>query len=91
MAFRGCEICKQKIDAARAKGLPTTRLCQEHATMLEEIDRRGEFIPEVTVESTHKQGSIKKTGGKGVAVKLVRNEEAVEKLRELYEAQRSRT
>jgi hypothetical protein len=89
MAFRGCEICKQKIDAVRAKALKNTRLCQEHATMLEEIDHRGEFIPAVTVESTHKPGSMKQTGGKGVTVELVRNDEAIEKLRELYEAQRS--
>jgi len=58
--------------------------------MLKELDSRGEFIRVVTTEGTSKPGSLKKTGGKGVAVKLVRNAEALEKLRELYEAQRTR-
>ncbi len=83
MAFRGCEICKRAIEADRAEGLPNTRLCQEHAAMLKKIDSRGEFIRHVEFESTSKQGSIKRTGGKGVAVKLVRNVEAIERLREM--------
>jgi hypothetical protein len=89
MAYRGCEICKREIEPDRAETLPNTRLCLEHARMLKQYDSRGEFIRLVTLESTSKQGILKRTGGKGVAVKLVRNIEAIEKLRDAYESQRA--
>lgn len=87
--FRGCEVCKQQIDAERAEALPRTRLCTKHARQLERRDKRGELIRVVSEESTTKQGSLKKTGGAGIFVDFVRNVEAIAKLRETFETKRA--
>jgi hypothetical protein len=85
MGFRGCEICKQQIDAERVANLPNTRLCKQHADEMENNKERyggGEFISIGTVEKTTKQGGFDKGGARGVKTTLVRNVEGIEKLRD---------
>ena len=52
-----CRLCEAEIPAGRLKALPDTRIC---ITCSREIG--GEFELEVTVSSTGKAGSLKKTG-----------------------------
>jgi hypothetical protein len=82
-AVRICEICKEPIDSERCEGLPDTRLCGPHA---EEIERYGgEFKLSSKQERTSKAGSLKINYG-GVATKKTRNNAAMARLREAYEA-----
>ena len=83
MAFRACEICKKPLNPERAEGLPMTRLCIEHAHEIEKLG--GEFKTYINEELTSKQGSLKKNYG-GVTLYRRRNQEAMLKLREAYEA-----
>jgi hypothetical protein len=83
MAFRGCEICKQAIEAERAEVDPLTRLCAAHAKEIAKFG--GEFKTVSREDVTSKQGSLKKNIG-GVTTERVRNQEAVRRLREAYEA-----
>jgi RNA polymerase-binding transcription factor DksA len=55
---RWCEICMAEIPADRIETAPGTRLCTEHANMIEEYG--GEFITVATQESLGKQDSFKK-------------------------------
>jgi hypothetical protein len=87
MAFRGCEICKQPIEAERAEADPMTRLCVKHAREIAKFG--GEFRTVISEDVTSKQGSLKKNVG-GVTTNRVRNTEAVLKLREAYEARGDR-
>lgn len=54
---RTCRLCGAEIPAARLKAMPETRICVgcSQAT-------GGEFELEVTINSTGKSGSLKKTG-----------------------------
>lgn len=87
MGFRGCEICKQPIDAERAANLPNTRLCQAHASQMESNKERyggGEFLAIATKEKTTKQGGFNKGSAEGLSTSLVRNVDGIEKLRDDY-------
>lgn len=79
--LRFCEICKQPIDAERAESIPATRLCQVHAKEIEKYG--GEFKVTASQERTSKEGSLKINYG-SIATKSVRNQEAVDRLREDY-------
>jgi hypothetical protein len=79
--LRLCEVCKQPIDAERAAALPETRLCTQHG---EEIRKYGgEFRITAHQERTSKSGSLKINYG-GVTTSQVRNQEAVERLKDDY-------
>ncbi len=82
MAFRGCEICKQPIEAERAESDPLTRLCSEHAREIAQFG--GEFSMVASQDLTSKQGSLKKNYG-DVTTARRRNEDAVRKLRAAYD------
>ena len=79
---RPCEICKQPIDQERLEVLPETRLCTEHARMIQKFG--GEFIVTATQERTSKAGSLKRNYG-GVSTSKTRNLKAMERLREEFE------
>ena len=85
MAYRGCEICKQQIDAERAECLPMTRLCIKHAQEIEKFG--GEFKLSIVEECISKQGSLKKNYG-GVTIYQYRNQQAIHKLRDAYPSRR---
>jgi hypothetical protein len=76
---RPCEICMAEIPAERLETAPGTRLCTEHAKMIEKYG--GEFITTVKQESLGKAGSLKKNYG-GVTTERVRNRAAIEKLKD---------
>ena len=82
MAFRGCEICKRPIEPERAANDPRTQLCVEHGA--EVLQYGGEFRRKVTKEPTAKGWD--KGGAVGLSVDFERNEEAIEKLKAVYEA-----
>jgi hypothetical protein len=79
---RPCEICRQPIDPERIDVLPETRLCAEHARMIEK--HGGEFRVSISQERTSKPGSLKRNYG-GVTTSKTRNHLAIEKLRAEYE------
>ena len=81
---RPCEICQTPIDPERIEVLPETRLCTEHARMIGKYG--GEFKVTMSQERTSKQGSLKKNYG-GVSTSKTRNHEAMEKLRNEYQAE----
>lgn len=87
MAIRGktryCAVCKQPIDAERAEYLPDTRLCTEHAVAIRKFG--DEFRLLATQERTNKAGSLKRNYG-AVSTQMVRNEEALARLIEEYQA-----
>lgn len=81
---RPCEICAQPIDPERIEMVPETRLCTQHAT---EIGRfGGEFVVTGTQSSLGKGGSLKKNYG-DVSIAKTRNQEALRKLRDAYDAE----
>lgn len=80
--MRFCEICKKEIDPERVEVLPDTRLCGEHARAIEAFG--GEFNVVGTQSSLSKAGSLKKNYG-DVGVEKIRNQEAVDKLKEQYD------
>jgi hypothetical protein len=82
---RPCEICGQPIELGRIEAVPETRLCGEHARM---IDRYGgEFIATATWERLGKERSFKPGYG-GVTVEQRRNTEGLRELKEEYESLR---
>jgi hypothetical protein len=52
-----CRICGNEIPEGRRKAMPETRVCIQCSQ-----DIGGEFELEVTISSTGKAGSLKKTG-----------------------------
>ena len=80
---RPCEVCKKPIEPARLEALSDTRLCEEHGRMIEKYG--GEFVRSFSAERTSKQGSLKKNYG-GIAVSKVRNQKAIEQLKDEFEA-----
>ncbi len=84
--MRFCAVCKQEIELERRVDPETgkatmTRLCQKHGKAIEKFG--GEFVRLVTQERTSKQSSIKRNYG-AVTVELVRNDEAIARLRDEY-------
>lgn len=85
-AIRGCEICKRMIEPERAENDPRTTLCSEHA---KEIRKYGnEFITVSSFDRTSKPTGIKVMVA-GVTTEMVRNEEALRKLKADYEARQT--
>jgi hypothetical protein len=84
MAFRGCEICKQPIEPERAESDPLTKLCTQHAREIAQFG--GEFKTVAREDRTSKKGGLKINIG-GVTTERVRNDEAMRKLRDAFEAQ----
>ena len=82
-AQRGCEICKQAIDPERLEAIPETRLCTRHAQEIEKYG--GEFRLSARQERTSKPGSLKRNYG-SVSTRKIRNNLAVQRLRESYQA-----
>ena len=82
---RPCEICMKPIEQTRLNTLTDTRLCDEHAKQIEKYG--GEYLRSFTEESTSKQGSLKKNYG-GIAVTKVRNQKAIEQLKDEYEEEK---
>ena len=54
---RSCRLCGVEIPPARLKAMPETLICVGCSEKT-----RGEFELEVTINSTGKSGSLKKTG-----------------------------
>jgi hypothetical protein len=54
---RPCVRCKAEIPAERCEALPQTRLCVRCSEAV-----GGDFVQKVEVNTTGKQGSLKKTG-----------------------------
>ena len=77
MSDRYCEVCRRIIDEERAEALPDTKLCIEHAKAIEKLG--GEFKLGIAVETTSKQGSLKKNYG-GINVTKSRNSKAMDRL-----------
>lgn len=84
--MRRCEICKRPIEAERVEAIGDTRLCLEHARQIARFG--GEFILTATQERTSKAGSLKRNYG-GIATEKVRNQEAIDGLRDEYERARN--
>jgi len=81
--MRFCIVCKAEIEAERIQSIPATRLCAKHAKEIERFG--GEFKLSASQERTSKQGSLKVNYG-GIATNSTRNEEALNKLLDEYEA-----
>ena len=81
--MRFCIVCKAEIEAERIQAIPATRLCTRHAQEIERFG--GEFKLSASQERTSKQGSLKVNYG-GIATNSTRNEEALNKLLDEYEA-----
>lgn len=82
--IRFCEVCKAQIDPERAAALPGTRLCDEHGKAIEAYG--GEFVVSAQQERTSKSGSLKINYG-GIATHQERNDEAVQRLKDQYQAE----
>jgi hypothetical protein len=85
--MRLCVVCKAPIDAERIEAIPETRLCTEHGRQIQKYG--GEFVVSASQERTSKPGSLKLNYG-GISTSKVRNDEAIERLRDEYEADRFR-
>lgn len=81
--MRFCIVCKAEIEADRIQAIPATRLCVRHAREIERFG--GEFKLSASQERTSKKGSLKVNYG-GIATNSTRNEEALNKLLDEYEA-----
>ena len=84
---RPCEICDELIDPERVEAVPATRLCTEHARLIQK--HGGEFLLTAQHERTSKPGSLKRNYG-GVDIQKERNTLALNKLRLEYEAGKAR-
>ena len=80
--MRLCAICKQEIEMDRIEAMPETRLCTKHGKEIEKFG--GEFKMSATQERTSKQGSLKLNYG-GISTERVRNDEALERLKDEFE------
>ncbi len=85
-SVRFCEVCKTQIDTDRAAALPATRLCEAHGREIEAFG--GEFTVSAQQERTSKSGSLKINYG-GIATHQERNEDAVQRLKDHYEAEQA--
>lgn len=81
---RFCEVCKVQIDPERAAALQGTRLCDEHGKAIEAFG--GEFVVSAKQDRTSKAGSLKINYG-GIATSQERNDEAVQRLKDQFEAE----
>jgi hypothetical protein len=81
---RMCVVCKKLIEPERAEGLQQTKLCAAHAEAIKKFG--GEFKVIAVQENLSKQNSLKRNPG-GVATRMVRNVDAIERLREEFEKQ----
>ncbi len=81
--MRLCIVCKAQIDAERIEAIPETRLCTEHGRESQRYG--GEFVVSACQERTSKPGSLKLNYG-GISTSMARNDEAIERLRDEYEA-----
>jgi hypothetical protein len=81
MLTRFCAVCKLPIEAERAEGFKETRLCVAHAKEIRPLG--GEFYLLARQEMTNKKESFKKNPG-GVQTKLVRNQAAIDRLRQEF-------
>lgn len=79
---RMCVICTRLIERDRAESLQQTNLCTEHAEAIKKYG--GEFRVVAEQESLGKQNSLKRNPG-GVATRMVRNLQALERLRDEFE------
>jgi hypothetical protein len=84
--MRRCEICKRPIEPERAEAIGDTRLCLQHARQIARFG--GEFILTATQERTSNAGSLNRNYG-GVATVKVRNQEAIDRLRDECERARN--
>lgn len=76
---RWCDICKTPIEPERLESVPGTSLCVEHAQQIQKFG--GEFK-----YKTFTEGTGAKTGKGIVGREKTRNLDAIERLREQYEA-----
>ena len=83
--MRMCLVCKNEIEADRLDAIPETRLCIAHGREIQK--HGGEFSVTASQERTSKQGSLKHNYG-GVSTSSVRNQVAIAKLVDEYEASR---
>lgn len=81
---RMCVICKRLIEPDRAAALAQTNLCTQHGEAIKQFG--GEFTIVAQQESLQKPGSLKGNPG-GVATRMVRNIDALERLRAEYKVQ----
>lgn len=91
MAFRGCEICKQAIDAERAENDLKTRLCADCSREMDNHKERyggGEFLTVGTEEVTRKPGGFDKGSGRSVSTRRVRNQVGIQKFKEDHDARK---
>lgn len=91
MAFRGCVVCKQAIDAERAENDAKTRLCSSCSREMEAKKERyggGEFLVMAKELKTTKAGGFDKGSGRSVAASLVRNDEGLRRFKDDYDARR---
>ena len=86
--MRLCIVCKTEIDAERIEAIPETRLCTEHGREIRKYG--GEFVVSASHERTSKPGSLKLNNG-GISTSQTRNDEAVERLPDEYEADQFRS
>lgn len=83
-AIRFCAVCKQEIEQERQENDPKTVLCDVHAKEIEKYGGENKALP--TDERLSKGDSLKINYG-AVSVKLVRNQEGIDRLREDYLSQ----
>lgn len=84
--MRLCAICKQEIHPDRVDAIPATRLCADHAAQIGQYG--GEFTTTAAQDRTSKAGSLKLNYG-GIATTQIRNNLAMERLRDAYEAEQN--
>lgn len=82
---RPCEICARPIEVERARDLPETRLCAEHAQKIARFG--GEFIVIAEQERTSKAGSLKHNYG-SVTTSKKRNQRALDRLRDEFDIEK---
>ena len=82
--MRLCMICKKEIEPERIEAVIGTRLCSEHGREIEQFG--GEFRLTASQERTSKKTSLKVNYG-SVNAARVRNHDAIEDLKDLYDMQ----
>jgi len=80
--MRLCTICKNEIEPERIEAIKGTWLCTEHGKEIEQFG--GEFKLTASQERTSKKTSMKVNYG-SVSAARVRNNDAMEDLRDLHE------
>lgn len=82
--LRKCEVCRRWIAPERVATVPQSRLCIDHAWSIEDFG--GEFKVQFYQERTSKANSLKVNYG-GIVTRLVRNQDAMQRLIDWYEEQ----